>query len=78
LPARRRHRLSGGSSRFWRFNRGTTRSYLFDPAAARIAELQKAGVNARLIAPTGIAHHEAGRFTEPLREAVPWLQEVWK
>jgi len=50
----------------------------FDPAAARIAELQKAGVNARLIAPTGIAHHEAGRFREPLREAVPWLQEVWK
>jgi hypothetical protein len=35
-------------------------------------------MNARLIAPTGIAHHEAGRFREPLREAVPWLQEVWK
>ena len=50
----------------------------FDPAAARIAELQKAGVNARLIALTGIAHYEAGRFREPLREAVPWLQEVWK
>ena len=50
----------------------------FDPAAARIAEIQKAGVNARLIAPTGIAHHEAGHFREPLREAVPWLQEVWK
>ena len=50
----------------------------FDPAAARIAELQKAGVNARLIAVTGIAHYEAGRFREPLRQAVPWLQEVWK
>jgi len=50
----------------------------FDPAAARIAELQRAGVNARLIASTGIAHHEAGRFREPLREAVPWLKEVWK
>jgi len=50
----------------------------FEPAAARIAELQKAGVNARLIAPTGIAHHEAGRFREPLRQAIPWLQEVWK
>jgi len=51
---------------------------LFDPAAARIAELQKAGVNARLIALTGIAHYEAGRFREPLRQAIPWLQEVWK
>jgi predicted peptidase len=50
----------------------------FDPAAARIAELQMAGVNARLIALTGIAHYEAGRFREPLRQAVPWLQEVWK
>jgi predicted peptidase len=50
----------------------------FDPTAARIAELQKAGVNAKLIALTGIAHYEAGRFREPLRQAVPWLQEVWK
>jgi predicted peptidase len=50
----------------------------FDPAAARIAELQKAGVNAKLIALTGLAHYEAGRFREPLREAIPWLQEVWK
>lgn len=50
----------------------------FGPAAARIAEHQKAGVNAKLIALTGIAHYEAGRFREPLRQAVPWLQEVWK
>ena len=50
----------------------------FDPAAVRIAELQKAGVNASLIELTGIAHYEAGRFREPLRQAIPWLQEVWK
>jgi predicted peptidase len=50
----------------------------FDPAATRIEELQKAGVNARLIALTGIRHYEAGRFRVPLREAIPWLQEVWK
>ena len=50
----------------------------FDPTAERIAELQKAGVNARLIAPTDIKHYEDGRFREPLREALPWLQEVWK
>ncbi|HMI14882.1 MAG TPA: alpha/beta fold hydrolase [Bradyrhizobium sp.] len=50
----------------------------FDPAAARIAELQKVGVNAKLIALTGIAHYEAGRFREPLQQAVPWLREVWK
>jgi predicted peptidase len=50
----------------------------FEPLATRIAELQKAGVNARLIALTGVAHSEGGRFREPLRQAVPWLQEVWK
>jgi predicted peptidase len=50
----------------------------FDPLAARIAELQNAGVNARLIAVSGIAHSEGGRLREPLRQAVPWLQEVWK
>ena len=54
------------------------RTVPFDPVAGRIAELQNAGVNAKLIAPTGIAHYEAGRFREPLRQAVPWLQEVWK
>jgi predicted peptidase len=50
----------------------------FDPAAERIAELQKAGVNARLIAVTGLAHYDVGHFREPLRQAIPWLQEVWK
>ena len=50
----------------------------FDPAAARIAELQTVGVNAKLIALSGIAHYEAGRFRDPLQQAVPWLREVWK
>src|SRR5882724_817024 len=50
----------------------------FDPAAARIAELQKAGVNAKLIALTGVTHYETARFRDPLRQAVPWLREVWK
>jgi predicted peptidase len=50
----------------------------FDPAAARIAELQKAGVNAKLIALTGVAHYETSRFRDPLRQAIPWLREVWK
>jgi predicted peptidase len=50
----------------------------FDPAAARIAELQKAGVNAKLIALTGIAHYDVAHFRDPLRQAVPWLREIWK
>ena len=50
----------------------------FDPAAARIAELQKAGVNAKLIALSDITHYEISRFRDALRQAVPWLREIWK
>jgi predicted peptidase len=50
----------------------------FEPTEARIAELQKAGVNAKLIALTGITHYQTNRFTNALRQAVPWLREVWK
>ncbi len=50
----------------------------FDPTDARIAELQKAGVNAKLIPLTGITHYQTYRFRDALRQAVPWLREVWK
>ncbi len=50
----------------------------FGPTEARIAELQKAGVNAKLIALAGITHYETDRFRDALRQAVPWLREIWK
>src|SRR5258706_15135474 len=50
----------------------------FGPTEARIAELQKAGVNAKLIPLTGITHYQTNRFRDALRQAVPWLREVWK
>jgi predicted peptidase len=50
----------------------------FDPTAARIAELQEAGVNAKLIPLTRITHYETHRFRDALRQAIPWLREVWK
>ncbi len=50
----------------------------FDPTETRIAELQKAGVNAKLIPLTGITHYETSRFRDALRRAVPWLREIWK
>lgn len=50
----------------------------FGPTEARIAELQKAGVNARLIALSGISHYETNRFQGALKQAIPWLREVWK
>jgi predicted peptidase len=50
----------------------------FGPTQARIAELQKAGVNAKLILLTGISHYETDRFQGALQQAVPWLREIWK
>lgn len=50
----------------------------FGPTEARIAVLQKAGLNAKLIALTGITHYEMDRFRGALRQAVPWLREIWK
>jgi predicted peptidase len=50
----------------------------FGPTEARIAELQEAGVNAKLIPVTGITHYETNRFRDAVRQAVPWLREVWK
>jgi predicted peptidase len=50
----------------------------FRPTEARIAELQKAGVNAKLILLSGITHYETSRFRDALRQSIPWLREVWK
>ena len=50
----------------------------FGPTEARIAELQNAGVNAKLIALTGVTHYQTYRFRDALQQAVPWLREVWK
>jgi predicted peptidase len=50
----------------------------FGPTETKIAELQKAGVNAKLIALSGITHYETNRFQGALRQAVPWLREIWK
>lgn len=50
----------------------------FAPADTRITELKNAGVNARMIALTGISHYETSRFQDALKQAAPWLREVWK
>jgi predicted peptidase len=50
----------------------------FGPTEARVMELQKSGVNARLIPLSGITHYETSRFRDALRQAVPWLREIWK
>ena len=48
------------------------------PTEQRIAELKKQGLNAQIVVLTGIAHYETSRFVDGLRQAVPWIQQVWK
>jgi predicted peptidase len=48
------------------------------PTEQRIAELRKKGLNAQLVALAGIAHFETNRFVDGLRQAVPWILQVWK
>jgi predicted peptidase len=48
------------------------------PTEQRIAELKKQGLNAQIVVLTGISHYETNRFVDGLRQAVPWIQQVWK
>src|SRR5258706_2202672 len=50
----------------------------FGPTEARIAQLQKAGVNAKLILLTGITHYETDRFQGALRQADSLVRGTWK
>ena len=48
------------------------------PTEQRIAELKKRGVNAQIVVLSGIQHFETYKFVDGLRQAVPWIREVWK
>jgi len=48
------------------------------PAEQRIAELKQQGVNAQIVVLTGPQHFETYKFVNGLRQAVPWIQQVWK
>jgi len=42
------------------------------------SDLKKRGVNARIVVLSGIQHFETYKFVDGLRQAVPWIREVWK
>jgi predicted peptidase len=48
------------------------------PTEQRIAELKQRGINAQIVVLTGIEHFETYKFVSGLRQAVPWVQELWK
>ena len=50
-----------------------------DPIAHGAAhrEQKKQGVR-QMVVLTGIAHYETNRFVDGVRQAVPWIQQLWK
>jgi predicted peptidase len=48
------------------------------PVEQRIAVLKQRGVNAQIVVVNGIQHYETSRFVDALRQAVPWVKEIWK
>ena len=48
------------------------------PVEQRIAVLKQRGVNAQMVVVNGIQHYETYRFVDALRQAVPWVKEIWK
>jgi len=48
------------------------------PTEQRIAELKQRGINAQIVVLNGIQHYETYKFVDGLRQAVPWIREIWK
>jgi predicted peptidase len=48
------------------------------PTQRYIGELRKKGIRAELIELSGISHHQTYRFVDGLKQAVPWLKDLWK
>lgn len=48
------------------------------PTQDAIATLKSAGVRAEMVVLSGPGHHETYKFVDGLRQAVPWLQQIWK
>ena len=44
---------------------------------AYVQQLQAAGCQVQFLAVDGISHRETERFRAPLRQAVPWVNEIW-
>lgn len=48
------------------------------PTLRYVNGLKSKGSDVTLVVIDGVGHYEIPRFAEPLREAVPWIKNVWK
>jgi predicted peptidase len=49
-----------------------------EPTKKHVEELKAKGVKIEFKVLDDLTHYQVGRYARPLREAVPWLKEVWK
>lgn len=47
------------------------------PTMEHVEQLKENDCDAQLIVVQGLTHYEVPRFADPLREAIPWIEEVW-
>jgi len=48
------------------------------PTEDAVEQLKSSGVSVELVVLDGITHFETWRYTEPLRDAVPWIKRTWE
>lgn len=48
------------------------------PTETAVTQLRFHGAEVELVIVAGISHYETNRFVEPLREAIPWIERVWR
>lgn len=48
-----------------------------EPTERVVKELRAQGVSIELVMLDGVTHYETGRYLQPLKAAIPWIESVW-
>jgi predicted peptidase len=49
-----------------------------EPVEAAVDQLKAHGMTIEMVVLDRVTHYETHRFVEPLRDAVPWIEEAWQ
>ena len=50
----------------------------FEHTQTRITRLQDQGIPVEFVVLKDVSHYDTGWFVEPLREAIPWIEQAWQ
>ena len=48
------------------------------PTEEAVDRLRAQGISVELVILNDVSHYETGKYDGPLKEAIPWIEEVWK